>query len=187
MAGIEWQLRHLTKQSEEAYSMYIDRLNSRIASDRAILERKLNQAREDKRTNDKQYARLLDFQVADPKAYKKHHQGRLDHFKQLVELAEDSINEHKEALEVLDTALPTKKEFYELTKSKLLDLLNKDDILVLDAICSEFVTNLRAGNDSTPVIKLNPPYDLMVDLSKVSTGRGERTRTFDLLVPNQAR
>ena len=175
MAGIEWQLRHLTKQSEEAYRMYIDRLESRIASDRAIIKRKLEEARQDKRTNDRQYARLLDFQVANPKDYEKHHKGRLDHYKQLVELAEQSIDENKEALERLDTALPTKKEFYELTKSKLLDLLHKDDILVLDAICNEFVTNLRAGNDSTPVIKLNPPYNLMVDLEKVPSGRGDRT------------
>ncbi len=187
MAGIEWQLRHLTKQSEEAYQMYIDRLNSRIASQRAILERKLNQAKEDKRANDKQYARLLDFQVADPKAYEAHHKGRLDHYKQLANLAQESIDESKEALEELDTALPSKKEFYELTKSKLLDLLHEEDIVVLNAICSEFVTNLRAGNDSTPVIKLNPPYDLMVDLDKILIGRGDRIRTYDLTVPNRAR
>ncbi len=131
--------------------------------------------RQDKRTNDKQYARLLDFQVANPKDYEKHHKGRLDHYKQLADLAQESIDESKEALEQLEIALPTQKEFYELTKSKLLDLLHEDDILVLDAICSEFVTNLRAGNDSTPVIKLNPPYNLMVDLDKVLTGRGDRT------------
>ena len=70
--------------------------------------------------------------------------------------------------------MPNKKEFYELTKSKLLDLLHEDDIVVLNAICSEFVTNLRAGNDSTPVITLNPPYDLMVDLDKILIGRGDR-------------
>ncbi len=171
MAGIEWQLRHLTKQSEEAYQMYIDRLDARIASRRAILERKLNQAKEDKRTNDKQYSRLLDFQVADPKAYEAHHKGRLDHYKQLSDLAQESIDKSKDELEELNTALPNKKEFYELTKSKLLDLLHEDDIVVLNAICSEFVTNLRAGNDSTPVIKLNPPYDLMVDLDKILIGR----------------
>ena len=175
MAGIEWQLRHLTKQSEEAYRMYIGRLESRIASDRANFKRKLDQARQDKSTNDKQYERHLDLQVANPKEYQKHYKGRLDHFKQLSDLAKESIDKNKEALAELDTALPTKKEFYELTKSKLLDLLNEDDILVLDAICNEFVTNLRAGNNSTPVIKLNPPYDLMVDLDKILIGRGERT------------
>ncbi len=57
----------------------------------------------------------------------------------------------------------------------------------LDAICNELVTNLRAGNDSVSVIKLNPPYDLMADLAEISTGRGERTRTFDLAVPNRTR
>lgn len=172
MAGIEWELRHLTKKSEEAYRMYIDRLESRIASDRAILKRKLDEAKKDKLTNGKQYARLLDFQVANPKEYETHHKGRLDHFKQLVDLAEENMHKHKETLNELDAKLPSEQEFYELTKSKLLDLLHDDDILVLDAICSEFVTNLRAGNDNTPIIKLNPPYDLMVDLDKVSTGRG---------------
>lgn len=174
MAGIEWQLRHLTKQSEEAYQMYIGRLESRIASRRAILERKLNQAKADKQTNDRQYTRLLDFQVADPKAYEAHHKGRLDHYKQLSYLAQESIDQSKEALNELNTALPNRKEFYELTRSKLLDLLHEDDIVVLNAICSEFVTNLRAGNDAVSVIKLNPPYDLMVDLDKVLIGREER-------------
>ncbi len=56
-----------------------------------------------------------------------------------------------------------------------------------DAVCNELVLNLRAGNDIIPVIKLNPPYDLLVDLAKVSTGRGERTRTFDLMLPKHAR
>ena len=66
-------------------------------------------------------------------------------------------------------------------------MLKTNDIMTLDTICNEFVANLRAGDDSTPVIKLNPPYSLMVDLEKVSSGRGERTRTFDLAVPNRAR
>gem|GEM_PF-3947460 len=41
--------------------------------------------------------------------------------------------------------------------------------------------------DNMPATKLNPPYNLMVDLDKISLGRGERTRTFDLTVPNRAR
>ena len=57
-------------------------------------------------------------------------------------------------------------------------------ISTLQGICNELVTNLRAGNDTTPVIKLNPPYDLLVDLSEISTGRGERTRS-PLTTPSQ--
>ena len=54
-------------------------------------------------------------------------------------------------------------------------MLKTNDIMTLDTICNEFVANLRAGDDSTPVIKLNPPYDLMVDVAKIPLGRGERT------------
>ena len=53
-------------------------------------------------------------------------------------------------------------------------MLKTNDIMTLDTICNEFVANLRAGDDSTPVIKLNPPYDLMVDLQNDLYGRGDR-------------
>lgn len=56
-----------------------------------------------------------------------------------------------------------------------------------DAVYNEVVSNLRVGDDSVSVIKLNRPYDLLVDLDEVSVGRGERTQTFDLSVPNRAR
>ena len=66
-------------------------------------------------------------------------------------------------------------------------MLKTNDIMTLDTICNEFVANLRAGDDSTPVIKLKPPYNIMTELDEISTGRGERTQTFDLTVPNRAR
>ena len=40
-----------------------------------------------------------------------------------------------------------------------------------DTVYQELVLNLRAGVDVISVIKLNPPYDLLVDLDKVSLGR----------------
>ena len=40
-----------------------------------------------------------------------------------------------------------------------------------DTVYQELVLNLRAGDDVISVIKLNPPYDLLVDLDKVSLGR----------------
>ena len=106
---------------------------------------------------------------------------------QLTAIAEQNIEDNEDSLEQLKTALPTEKEFYELVNLHLLDLLQQDDIMTLDAICNELVTNLRAGNDSVSVIKLNPPYNLLVDLAEISTGRGERIRTSDLRVPNAAR
>lgn len=172
LAGIEWQLRHLTKQSEQAFRMYIDGLEQRIATDRAILKNNQAQAKQALRDHEKQYIRYQNFQVDNPKEYEKHHNGKLEHHLERMHYYEDAIKENDAKLKELDTALPSEEDFYELTRSKLLNLLNTEDIMVVDAICREFVTNLRAGNDSVSVIKLNPPYDLMVDLSKVTRGRG---------------
>ena len=84
-------------------------------------------------------------------------------------------------------ALPTEQQFVELIRSYLGTLLKTKDLVKEDLVYREVVLNLRADNDVVSVIKLNPPYNLMVDLEKVPSGRGERTRTFDLTVPNRAR
>ena len=49
----------------------------------------------------------------------------------------------------------------------------------LDVICNEVVSNLRVGDNAVSVINLNSPYDLLVDLAKISTGR----RTKILIEP----
>ena len=54
-------------------------------------------------------------------------------------------------------------------------MLKTNDIMTLDTICNEFVANLRAGDDSTPVIKLKPPYNIMTELDEISTGRMTKT------------
>ncbi len=78
-------------------------------------------------------------------------------------------------LEKLKQDLPTRKEFVELVQSYLLILRTTRDLVEEDEVYKEMVLNLRVRDDSAPVIKLNPPYDLMVDLSKIVSGRGERT------------
>ena len=83
--------------------------------------------------------------------------------------------------------MPTEQQFVELTRSYLETLLKTKDLVEEDLVYREVVLNLRAGNDVVSVIKLNPPYNLMVDLEKVPSGRGERAQTFDLSVPNRAR
>lgn len=174
LAGIEWQLRHLTKKSEQAYRMYINSLEQSIAADRAILTRKLAEAKQSLKNNEQQYARYQEFQVNSPDDYKKYHEGKLEQYQQLIHLDEEAIANNKADIAKLNVSLPSEQEFYELTRSKVLNMLQTTDIMVLDTICNEFITNLRAGNDSTSVIKLKPPYDSMVELGNVSTGRGDR-------------
>lgn len=172
MAAIEWQLRHCTKRSKEAYQLHIDRLQSKLAQETAIAKRKLAESKNDLRINQKQYMRYQDFQVNSPDDYKKHHKGKLEHYEQLIKVANHNIQANTKELERLKVGLPTEQEFYELTNSYLSDLLNTTDLMEQDAITNELVLNLRAGNESVSVIKLNPPYNLLVDLSEISTGRG---------------
>jgi DNA invertase Pin-like site-specific DNA recombinase len=187
MAAIEWELRHCTKKSKKAYQLYIDRLSIKLAQDTAIAKRKLHEAQSDLRTNEKQYMRYQQFQIDHPDDYKKHHSGKLEHQQQLINVAKHSIKKCEDELAMLKVGLPTEQEFYELVNSYLSVLLNTTDLMEQDAVCNELVSNLRAGNDAVSVIKLNPPYNMLVDLAEISFGRGERTRTSDLRVPNAAR
>lgn len=172
MAHIEWTLRHCTKKSRRAYEMHIESLKQKLAVDREIAKRKLGQAKKDFEYNKKMYIKYQNFQVEDPAAYKKHHNGKLEYHENLMKIAEHKTTEAEQRLAELKAGLPTEQEFYELIGSYLEKLLSAKDILETDIICNELVSNLRAGDDSVSVIKLNPPYDLMVDLAKVSNGRG---------------
>ena len=75
----------------------------------------------------------------------------------------------------MSRALPTEQQFVELTRSYLKTLLKTKDLVEEDLVYREVVLNLHANNDFVSVIKLNPPYNLMVDLEKVPYGRGDRT------------
>jgi DNA invertase Pin-like site-specific DNA recombinase len=187
MSSIEWTLRHATKKSKKAYDLYIGLLETKLATERAIIKRKLEEAKKDLKHNEQKLVRYSDLHVEDRKAYERYHKGKIEHHENLIANADQSIEDNKNRLEELKIALPTESEFYELVNLHLVDLLETNDIMKLDAICNELVTNLRAGNDSVSVIKINPPYNMLVDLAEISSGRGERTRTFDLAVPNRAR
>lgn len=75
-------------------------------------------------------------------------------------------------LQQLSNSLPTHQEFVELVNSYLETILSITDIIEEDMIYNKLVLNLRAGDNAVSVIKLNPPYYLMVDLEKISFGWG---------------
>ena len=174
-AHIEYTLRHCTKKSKEAYRMYIDKLELKLAQDTAIAKRKLADAEAELKTQEKQYLKYQNFQIDHPADYKKPHSGKLEYHQNLINVATQNINSSQQELKRLETGLPTEKEFYELINSYLLTLLNTNDLMEQDAVCNELVSNLRAGNDCVSVINLNKPYDLLVDLDKILTGGRERT------------
>jgi len=164
LAAIEWKLRHATVKSKEAYEQYIHSLETKLATDRAIVRRKLEEAKQELKTNQLRLVKLTDLHIEDRQSYERFHSGKIEHHEQLIGIANQSIESNKNRLKELETVLPTEEQFFELMNLHLLDLLQTEDIMKLDAICNELVSNLRAGNDSVSVIKLNPPYNLMVDL-----------------------
>jgi DNA invertase Pin-like site-specific DNA recombinase len=187
LSAIEWEIRHATKKSKKAYDLYIYSLETNLASERAITKRKLQEAQQDLKLNEQRLVKYSDLHVEDREAYERYHKGKIEHHEQPIQNAKQSIEDNKNRLKELETALPTEEQFYELMQLYLLDLLQAFELTRIDLICNELVSNLRAGNDSVSVIKLNPPYDMLVDLGEISSGRGERTRTSDLTVPNRAR
>ncbi len=186
VSHIEWTLRHCTKQSEKAYKLYIGRLEQKLVVDKEIAKRKLSDARGELKKQETLYAKYQNLQLISLADYNKHHKGKLEYHQNLINTSASSIETLLTEVKRLDEGLPTRQQFVELVRSYLETLLKTTDLIEEDTVYQELVLNLRAGDDVISVIKLNPPYDLMVDLSKVSLGRGERTRTFDLTVPNRA-
>jgi len=173
MSAIEWTLRHATKKSREAYELYISSLETKLAAERAITKRKLQEARQDLKLNEQRLVKYSNLHIDDREAYERYHLGKIEHHEDLVEKAKQAIEANNNRLKDLETALPTEEQFYELMNIHLLDLLQTQNIMKLDAICNELVTNLRVGDNAVSVIKLNPPYNMLVDLAEISTGRAD--------------
>lgn len=174
-AHIEWTLRHCTKNTLEAYKFYIGLLEQKLAVNKEIAKRKLVNAEAELKKHRDLYAKYQNFELADPEAYKRHHKGKLEEHLNLINVHTASRNRLKTELADLNKSLPTQEQFVELIHSYLKTILTTKDLIEEDAVYQEVVLNLRAGDNAVSVIKLNPPYDLMVDLGEISSGRGERT------------
>ncbi len=165
-AHIEWTLRHMTANVLEAHKQYISRIEKQVAIDKEIAKRKLTEAKVELKRQKDMYSKYQTFQVEDPETYKKHHAGKLEFHQTQINAVNSSITSLQKELDDLRQALPTREEFVELIHSYLKTILETSDLIEEDAVYRGLVLNLRAGDNSVSVIKLNPPYDMMVDLSK---------------------
>ena len=163
---IEWTLRHLTENVIEAHKVYISRLEQKLAVDKQIAKRKLNDAEVELKKSRDEYSKYQNFQVSNPDAYKQHHKGKLEEYQNLINVHTTSREHLRAEIAKLNDALPTREQFVELVHSYLETLLNTTDLIEEDAVYQEVVLNLRVGDNAVSVIKLNPPYAMMVDLDK---------------------
>lgn len=174
-AHITWTLRHLTKNTEQAYKLHIANLEEQLHIDKGIATRNVKKAKADLKQEQSNYAKYQALQRDEPEAYKKHHKGKLEEHQHLINACESSLTQAEKELERVNRPLPTREQFVELIHSYLKIVTTTRDLLEEDLVYREIVLNLRAGNNVVSVIKLNPPYNLMVNLEKVPSGRGDRT------------
>ena len=118
------------------------------------------------------YSKYQTFQVEDPETYKKHHAGKLEFHQAQINAVNATITASQKELDDLQKALPTREEFVELVHSYLKTILETSDLIEEDAVYREVVSKLRARDNSISVIKLNPPYDMMVDFSENTVWSG---------------
>lgn len=171
-AHIEWTMRHMTANVLEAHKQYIDRIEKQVAIDKGIAKRKLTEAKAELKRQKDMYSKYQTFQVEDPETYKKHHAGKLEFHQAQINAVNATITASQKELEDLQRALPTREEFVELVHSYLKTILETSDLIEEDAVYREVVSNLRARDNSISVIKLNPPYDMMVDFSENTSWSG---------------
>lgn len=171
-AHIEWTLRHLTKNVDEAHKRYIKRIEQDVIIKRETVRRKLSDAKNDIKLQRDFYAKYQTFQVSNPVEYKQHHNGKLEYHQAQINSIEDAIAKLEAEKTRLNHALPNREEFVELINSYLETILKTTDVVEEDLVYREVVLNLRANDDFISVIKLNPPYDLMVDLSENTNWSG---------------
>lgn len=171
-AHIEWTLRHMTANVLEAHKQYISRIEKQVAIDKDIAKRKLTDAKMELKRQKDMYSKYQTFQVDEPETYKKHHAGKLEFHRAQINAVNASITSIQKELDDLLQALPTREEFVELIRSYLKTILETSDLIEEDAVYRELVLNLRAGDNSVSVIKLNPPYDMMVDFSENASWSG---------------
>lgn len=169
---IAWAIQNCTKDSKKAYDYYIERLKSEVAVKRETAKRKLADTRKEVAKQEEMLAQYQNFQVQHPEDYQKYHKNKLEEHQQLLDVDSSNVSKLEKELEKLRQVLPTRDEFVELVHSYLETVLKTTDLVEEDAVYQEVVSNLRVADNSVSVIKLNPPYDLMVDLSKISFGRG---------------
>ena len=165
-AHIEWTLRHLTKNTLAAYKQYITRLEQKLVVDREITKRKLGEAKSALKRQEEMYSKYQTLQLVSLDDYNRHHKGKLEYHQNLINAHTASVERLQKELAKLNEALPTHDQFVELVHSYLETALKATDLVEEDAVYQEVVLNLRVGDNAVSVIKLNPPYDMMVDLSK---------------------
>lgn len=96
------------------------------------------------------------------------------------------INQAKEAKALNKKAILSYPQFLELFDSLSVRVQQIDTMKGLDYVIKKIFSNFCVTGKEVTAHELAEPYKGFIAQGFVSNGRGARTRTADLLVPNQA-
>lgn len=172
MSGICHYLANCTNNFNKAYDYYIEQVKGERRVQSLKEGRRIKEAETLIKELEDRQRKLLHLQLDDLKSYKKYHNGELEAVTERIKSQRLIKAQSEEEKNNLETKLPTKEDFSNLIQSYLEILQNPTDIIAQDEVCKKVVSNLFVKNDFVSVINLNPPYDSMVDLTKISSGWG---------------
>ena len=101
-------LANLTKNTEKAYKVYIDRLKQKNAVDIAKTQRLLRQANDNVAATTKQRDKFINMHADHSAEYKKYHNGKIEEYASLLVGCEAPQQRFKDELAELKNKMPTR-------------------------------------------------------------------------------
>lgn len=111
----------------------------------------------------------------------------LDKIKSERDAIQSDLDRALEKRASLKPALEKYEEYLELFENVGVILSETEDMEVLDKTLRQFISNFVITNKAVSVMNLKEPWAGFLKTNNFERGRGDRTRTYDLAVPNRAR
>ncbi len=146
----------------------------------------------------REYNRAKQIVAGEDKDLAEHYKDDLKDYKAELKKLNKAFKIAKSEQERLKTVIPTYEKYLELFDNVSDLLRSTKSITVFNKILEKFISNLVLKGELVPPknkitrwevvdIKLKEPYAGFLSVNDFDSGRGERTRTSDLRVPNAAR
>lgn len=174
--------------TEDNYASYLSSYDAKVSQKHSELGseiRSLNKQLSDKQTELENTKAL----VADPTraTVAKYYTADLERLSDEIAALNKDLKVAKYERASLKTAAKSYADYLELHEKAPDLLLSKLPLATLDRIGRNFFLNLTIKDGAVSVSELKEPYAGFLKHGNFNHGRGERTRTFDLLLPKQAR
>ena len=177
--------------TEENYDEYVKDAKKDIAQRTKVLNSTIASLSKLSGEKEVSYQKAKDF-VLKNEEFSKHYE--LDKMKAELDGMKQRMEELKEQRSTLKQSIMTYEKYLELFKNVSVILADMRDMEPMDQLLRKFFSNFTIKDHGKSAEQryeisyyLNEPWLGFIKNNKFVHGRGERTRTFDLTVPNRAR